>query len=301
MITKYDKPRFPLNRKAKILCVICTYIPQGQVEKTALVRSNIPPYLHRTYPENKLASLQFSIACHQRYDAGVAYDIVLVDSSSPDPGAQEYFKTLPYTVHTREDVGFSFGSRQFAYEQYKDQYDYFVFCDQDVVPTKDGWLTELLTMFHFEPGIGAVGVHVEQHNLSQGYCKPMKKHIKILEEAEELNNFEGTFMFTSTKVLNDCQDLGGMNVLPVVGGEHDGTYQAIWNELSHQVSMLEHGYSLLSMDDTHKYYAGVSFWDKQPGHETRLLAPVMLGHVRLFIERDYFSWYKDTLQERQDV
>ena len=291
MIEQYTDPKAPLGRKAKILAVICTFVPEGQIEKGTLARSNIPPYEYHPYDENKLDSIKFNVACHEHYKPGAAYDIVIIDSSSPDKAAQDYLKSLPYPVHSREDVGFSFGSREFAYHQYKDQYDYFVFFDQDCVPTKDGWLSELLLLFHSEPNIGAVGVHLEHHNLSARHCSPMKKYLPILEGREDLRNFEGTFMFTSTRVLRDCEDLGGMNVLPVKGGQADGQYQAIWNELGHQLSMLEHGYRLLSMDDTHKYYVGTSYFDTDPRHVNRELAPVTLGHVRHFIEGKHFHWH----------
>jgi hypothetical protein len=140
-MNRYSDPKFkgkPLKKPdGKIVCIIPLYVgSEGRIDYGIIDENG-----DRTggYNDNKLDNIKFTMRCHQRFDPGMPYDIVLVDNQTEDEKAKEYYKTLPHKLYQRENNGFSFGAYKWFWEMDK-SYGFYLFHEQDFVPTKDGWL-----------------------------------------------------------------------------------------------------------------------------------------------------------------
>lgn len=227
---RYEDPRFKDTRR-KIACVIPLYIPVGRKKD------------YSYFIEDKFETLNKTLAAHAHYSPGVAYDLILVNNESPEDF--EHFKTKIDNVDgwrmlSRPNEGFGFGAWKYAYEQLKDEYDFFLFTEDDNSPAMDGWLQDIFLLFHSEQDIGAVGNFVEAHG-----------HNPIADEVQELcgttreglYNFDGAFTFTSTSILRQVEKTGGLPVFPCQP-KHERL--AVVNELAFQQPILELGYKLVS-------------------------------------------------------
>lgn len=284
---RYTDPKNKVDIRPKIANVIVTYVPENQIEFVP-VRSPAEPHEYEHYNENKLETIKFTLACHNHYKAGAEYDIIIVDNDSKDKEALEYINSLPYQVFHRENVGFSFGGYKMAWDMFGDKYDYYVFNEQDGVPAKDGWLLDLVNRFVSEGSIGSVGNNVEAHNLESHYCRDIKTLANV--NRDFIYNLDGFMSFTSSKILKQVEVNGGFKIVPV-----KGDVLAEYNELLSQQPILELGYKLSAFNDgEHMSYHGVSFLKKDPAFKDMSydkMAPMVLGHTRLYALKDYFSWY----------
>jgi len=288
---KYTDPKYGIKIKPKIVNVVVTYVRPGQTERCR-ARSNISD-LYADYTENKLETIKFNMACHKHYKSGVDYQIVVVDNGSPDEATQKYLRDLEeegIKVFRRENIGFSFAGFKYAWEQLKDDYDYFLFTEQDGVPSKDNWLLEILQKFHSEEDIGAVGNNVEKHNLTEVFGE-IKELCPYIKERNAIYNLDGHMTFTSSTILRQVDKIGGLFVLPVMGDK-----EAEKNEITFQQPILELGYKITSFHDgNHRCYWDCYFLDEDPEHKnipSGNITPIVLSHTRFFVLKDHFGWYK---------
>ena len=204
----YEKPTNPLNHPAKIAVIICTFVGnQVEVVPGRFRERDGTDHVH--FEENKLDLLKFNIACHEHYKAGVDYELIIVDNSSTDSETNLYLKNLPYQVLKRENTGFSFGGYQYVWETFKDKYDYYLFYEEDIVPTKDGWLQEILLKFLSDKHIGAVGNILEGYRDREyfkqwSFFKPGLVGDYWHQKPWRQCNLDGMFMFTSSRILGEC-------------------------------------------------------------------------------------------------
>lgn len=291
---QYKDPKYNIKRRAKIVNVIVTYVPPEMTE-TCPARSNIDIDDYVWYDENKLDTIKFNLECHKHYNAGVDYDIIIVDNGSKNDATQRYLKYLEdeegIRVFRRENIGFSFAGFKYAWEQLKEEYDYFLFNEQDGVPTRDGWLLEILQKFHSDKDVGAVGNNVEDFDLTKIFGE-LKKLCPYIGNRNITYNLDGFMTFTSSSILRKVDKIGGLFVLPIVGDK-----DAERNELIFQQPILELGYKIVAFNDgEHKYYAGVSILDDQPEFkdlEITKITPMTLAHTRFFTLKAHFDWYNN--------
>lgn len=294
----YDEPKNPLPIRAKVLCVIVVYVPPGKKESW-VARSSHDPKDVAYYDENKLETVKFTLACHEHYDPGVDYDIVLINNGTRDPETLEFLKNYKgkrvREVCERENVGFSFGGFKWAWERYGEEYDYYLFTEQDGAPSKDGWLAEIVQTFLSDRQIGAVGNFVEARHLDEAgeFFQRMRTLHPTLKDRDWMCNLDGFMTFTSSAVLRRC---GELFVFPVRGNT-DEEYDAVWNELCFQQPILESGYKIVSFfDGKHIIWKGEYVKDSDPCFDSlpmEQIAPVVLGHVRNLDPRakEHFNWY----------
>jgi hypothetical protein len=91
-----------------------------------------------------------------------SFDILIIDNSS-DAEAAENIRYHSSTQHLRYIKTFAGGhgssdshafAANFAYQKYKDTYDYFLFLDHDAIPVRDFSVIEILSGGHVAAGIG---------------------------------------------------------------------------------------------------------------------------------------------------
>ena len=288
---KYTNPKFGIKIKPMIVNVIGTYVPPGQIETCLTVSSKKDLYGY--YNENKLETIKFNIACHKHYKANVDYEIVIVDNGSEDEAAQKYLGLLEKAgikVLRRENIGFSFASFKYAWEQLKNDYDYFLFNEQDGVPAKESWLLEILQKFHSEKEVGAVGNDVEWLDLTKDDSE-LKELCPYIGERNAIYSLDGFMTFTSSTILRQVDKIGGLFVLPTKKDEY-----AQGNEVIFQQPILELGYKIVSFhDDKHICYTDFNFLNEDPKFKDLPkgnITPMVLANTRFFVLKGHFSWYK---------
>ncbi|MEX0595176.1 MAG: glycosyltransferase [Candidatus Paceibacterota bacterium] len=245
--------------------------------------------------------LKLNMACHKYYNPGADYELIIVDNSSTDKKTQEYLTSLPNQVIKRENTGFSFGAYKNAWEVFGDKYDYYLFCEQDIVPTKDGWLQEIVSRFLSNKNIGAVGNVLEGYRDRKyfeqwSFFKPGLVGKYWEQEPWRQCNLDGAFMFTSSRILNEC----GLQVfyMKLVDPNEPESWDVTpgINELFWQHPILDRGYRLSSFDDgKHKYTNGICYMDWGILKDCEEYAPMIHGQTLYCMEemKKYFSWYKD--------
>lgn len=235
-----------------------------------------------TYNDNKLDNIKFMIKSHEHFDPGMDYDLILIDNSTTNKEALEYYDTLKYPRYVRENNGFSFGGYKYAWEKFMDKYDYYLFHEQDCCPAKHGWLKEIYNKYNSDDGYGAIGNVVEYRHIDDG-----KKNGEVIKQFNELKprkdyieNLDGTFTFTSLDVLKCLESKGGIKII-------DGKIEtSTLNELLFTMQIEEIGYKLGSFGnrdftktDTIHWY-GIRKGNLTRPFDKNKLAPIVEGTVR---------------------
>lgn len=279
----YTSPKYPIPLEPKIYgksstriaVVIPAYIPAGQNKN----------YGH--YVENKLETIKMNLAAHKHYQAGMPYDIILFDNSSPDAEGAEWLAKNG-ALH-RENSGYGFGAWKEAWQLFGEGYDFFLFTEDDIAPTKDGWLLEIIREFLKSDDIGAVGNFVEgrsQHETMSDLLWDLMEH-----QHDMMYNFDGAFTFVSSSVLQEVDVIGGLPVFPCAP---DGPYSATVNECVFQQPILQLGYKITSFDDDEHFVVhGSEVFTGDVRCPDKPMAPLMNLNARHKIKRvaEHYSWY----------
>ena len=305
----YDKPKNrgallkkPIKKKPKIACVITTHFSEIGRLDYPYTWAGAEPGVALNYRDDKLANFRFALECHKHYKPGIPYDIIIVDNASSNVEAQLVLNDSSHIIRYRENDGFSFGGYKYAWEQYGDEYDYYIFHEQDCAPVKNGWLKELYDIFNSDKAMGALGNVVEYRSLDEEF-EP-SEHIRgIIESQLELiksdrdhaYSLDGTFTFTSSEVLNEVDKFGGLQVLS--GGIDVSTI----NEIYFSQPVLEAGFKLASIgsqdfDNSEKLFTyGMRKGNFNRKVVRKALSPIMEITCRYLCEEmyNYFNkWYE---------
>ena len=313
---KYNDPqrsiKIPSRTKItnpKTLVVLCSYIPVDF--KAGYNTRNYVDHEYQHYFHNRIESLRFTLACYKHYDAGLPYDLCIVDNSSPFKLNQssDMVRTLydalgglqishDIKMLSRKNTFFSFGAYRYAWERYWGDYDYFVFHELDWSPCHNGWLQQLVDMWEQNPKVGMIGNLIEQRgwsdDLSSCGAQITNAFIEKINPARKKHfNLDSEYLFTDRTVLLNMEANGGWLLFPC---SPEVELSPAYNELALQQPLLEMGYELLCFNDSkHTMMYAIynqGFPDKwNNGFEN--LTPFLPEQSRLFCTevRDYFDFY----------
>lgn len=274
----YDHPKHPRPLESvRIACVIPAYIPQGRKKN------------YRHYVEDKLDTIKRTLAAHSHYTAGLPYRILLYDNSSPDHEGAAWLKA--HGAFVRKNEGYGFGAWKEAWGAFKNDYDFFLFTEDDIAPCEDGWLTNIVQRFLSAPDIGAIGSFVEGRSDTEALSDVVWGLMQ--HQQDMLYNFDGAFTFTSARVLRQVDEIGGLPVYPC---KPAGPYDANVNELVFQQPILQLGYRILSYDDEeHCVVHGSEIFSGNVMHKGKPLTPLVNinGRRKIPAVADRFEWYKE--------
>ncbi len=311
----YETPTNLIEHPAKIAVVMATFVRKGQIEDVGGRRRNKEhigkdsEYIRFT--ENKLDLIKFHLACLEHYDAGIDYELIIVDNSTDDEESaiflKDYCEKKGIQFIQRPNTGFSFGAYNHIWKLFGKKYDYYLFHEQDIVPCKDGWLKEILLKFMSDRHIGAVGNVLEGYRGKDYFVNWGSFKSELLGEYLRSPNFrqcnlDGAFMFTSSRILEEC----GLQVIEMKL-EAKENYES-WNEtpglneLFWQHHILDKGYKLSSFGHNGKpddvnylftngiQYVDFGILDKLSNSQ---LAPMIHGQTLYCNKRmrKHFSWY----------
>lgn len=279
---RYEDPKHPIKIRHKVACVITSYIPK-KPDVYKFSNSDIE------FSDNKIDALKFTLAAYEYYNTEIDYEIIIVDNRSPASWGREWLKSLPYKVLWRANEGFSFGGFKHAWKTLGDKYDYYLFHEQDYAPTKNGWLEEILIKF-MKGNTGAVGNWLEIREYKD-LNDDFKNQMDLATEGRKwMCNLDGSWTFTSSKILKQVDKIGGLRVLPC---EPQINMNATVNELAFQQQILELGYDIESfLDGEHRIYQGSANLTECM-YPDKPLAPMVNGNTRHANEfmAKHFGWY----------
>jgi len=303
---EYDSPKHFVEKYPKIACIMVTHVNKEGFTGKGYRAFDIKPEYKR-FRELIIESIRFTWACFDHYEAGVDYELIIVDNASPNKKFQKILETCPYKVIHRENKGYSYGGYKHAWEELGDKYDYYLFFEQDWVPSKDGWLAELLLKFHEDKKVGMVGNCMEHRSYPTGIPKEQWNagqwtsgtHMaRVCPGREWMCNLDGEYHFTSSRILKQVDEIAGGLMVFKCHPEHEGVSPSV-NELAFQQPILELGYRLESFNDgKHIFTHGASRRNRNPKHKglpITELAPMINGYVKDSINdraiRKHFAWY----------
>ncbi|HOQ42807.1 MAG TPA: hypothetical protein PLG94_16220 [Smithellaceae bacterium] len=138
-------------------CKVITTCFAGRTVREETVEWGDPPgpFLHaQNFPDAE-SVLDLLGLCHEfelKVDPGAECDTIIVNNDVGWEKGIRYLRSLDGTktfagrirVLTHGNWGNSFGGNAYAYEQFRDDYDYWTFTEDDTIMTADGWLSACL-------------------------------------------------------------------------------------------------------------------------------------------------------------
>lgn len=123
----------------------------------------------RTYPHNcegVCSVLDKQIGVLRNLDLGYSTDLIIVNHDNLDPLAHEYLRALDGTLLKNGRVrilhrpilnqDMSFGSYKYAYFKFKDEYDYWFFNEDDILPQVPGIMRTMIGRMEDDGQVGFV-------------------------------------------------------------------------------------------------------------------------------------------------
>lgn len=256
MITKrYSdvEPKFRGPDKVKTVAVVMnTYIPLDNKRDDGK-------------KQDYLENIHTTLKCHNTLKSGFLYDLWVVDNGSPN---KEWLSELGKRELKlqRENTGMSFAAYEHGYYHLHKLYTHYLFHEQDVAPTKDGWLKEIVEAWE-SYDIGFLGNTIERNTGARGNVIHRKN----------LANLDGHFYFSSRKILDEC----GFSLEYSPGRASGNT-----NEVRFVQPVLEAGYAIGALADESR----TAFWGTdtamngilEPLEET--IMPLVTLHARKYPE-----------------
>lgn len=300
----------------RVACVACAYVPDGGLAQYN--SRSFHTHEYHSYVHDRKVAFDFMMACHRKYDAGMEYDLHVVDNGSPDKEFQETLDALDVPVHRRENRMFSFGAWKWAYENLPD-YDYYVFEEYDWVPSGDGWLSAFMEKWNGDKGIGLVGNLVEDRGwkgiedknkcLSDETVRKMQDGdinaafmAKIAPHRKKMYNLDSEYYFVSRKVLDEVAERGWLmwDCAPMTW------MSPAYNELAFSQPFLELGYKISSFNDG-KHTMWYSIYNRGTinkwWHGWDRCAPMIPEQLRNFDEKiaKRYEWYEGAKSYASDA
>lgn len=190
-----------LNEDKRCAKIICTYFGQRRV-------------FYNT-PQNIIEFLKIMIENEINIDNGVPTDVIIVNNDCGNISNNEILnsyhnvetKNGKIIIENRENKGGSFGAYYGMFLKYKDDYDYWFFCEDDVLVFKHEYMKNFIDFLNSEENIGFVALaplsiysHHPKH--SGGGCGLTSTnkflHSRSIDEIENFLNV--------TSSLNDRYD-----------------------------------------------------------------------------------------------
>jgi hypothetical protein len=140
----------------------------------------------RLYPHNKegvIDLLKTQIKTHQTLNPGVNMDLIIVNHDTQDQDVYDLLNEYDgqdistgkiKVIHrSRISSDLSFGSYKYAFYLLQNEYDYWFFSEDDILPLTNGVVPELIDILNSSEDIGFVGAlkypHTHNYTLEDGY------------------------------------------------------------------------------------------------------------------------------------
>lgn len=240
-------------------------------EETTIGGTGFVPHCYAWHAQNFpdkpeiMGLLGMGIVMDKCVDPGVSLDVIYVIN---DCGTIDYPEGVNFLSHCdntpaangtfrvvrrESNLGRAYGAYSDIFEQHREDYDYFIFTEDDVFFTEPNYAAAMVKDFESSPGVG----YVAAIGLANGYGKgPLHAH--------------GAVGISSSKVLGDVYDKLGQ--LP--HGDGVDRDSACENEVMFTNEIYNMGYRLIQASECHYSFA----YDYMRGIETKFLVTDVPQH-----------------------
>ena len=233
----------------KVAKVIATcFLPKTYVPKTYLVGNPVGYFGHSQKCEKEsdvINLIKFNIDEEKKSIPGVSRDLIVVNNDVNYKEGNEFINSISETIIpggkirciTRKNIGRSFGAFNEAFLKFRDEYDFFLFTEDDVVILKDNYLKIGIDIWNNSPNPGFIAYI--------GTTKIGKWHWSQLGlNKNTAFSCHGATGLSSTEILNEVVKKNGC--LPYYKGserEKDITF----GEVAFPNSIMQLGYDLIDL------------------------------------------------------
>lgn len=149
-------------------------------------------YQNISGPEDAMRELSKIIAFERENDPGVPMDLIIVNNDVGYTAGNEYIDSLndsktPWGIirtFTRPNIGWSFGAFNHAYKKFRNDYQYWLFTEDDILVGSDKYYAKLIDKFNQKEDTGfvsLVGVMKHSYGIHAGGGVGLS-HKKILDK-----------------------------------------------------------------------------------------------------------------------
>ena len=233
----------------KVAKVIATcFKPRIVIENTSLVGNPLGFFSHSqnfTNSEEIIELLKLNIKLETESEPGIERDIVFVNSDVKSKEGNDFIDNISGTkipggkiiCLTRQNVGRSFGAYNDAFLKFRDNYDYFLFTEDDIIITKKNYFKKGLDIWHNSKLPGFIA-YISTTRIGWWHWKKLNLNINTAYACH------GGTGLSSTKVLNEIVSKYGC--LPHNTGS-DYLDDITYGEVAFPNSILQLGYKLIDL------------------------------------------------------
>jgi hypothetical protein len=205
--------------------VIATCLKRSRVvEKTGLVGDPLGFFHHSQnfVTMEKMKNLfNFLIDLEKKSDPGCEMDLIIVNNDVGEHEGNKFLENFDnqkifngkIRYLCRENSGMSFGAYNEAYKKFKSEYDYFLFCEDDISIYKKDYYTKGISYFKNNEDCGFVA-YIHSTKLD----KPTRKRLNLTKKG--IVSCHGAIGLSSVKVLDIIADANGNLPFNNVSGEN---------------------------------------------------------------------------------
>mgnify|MGYP006079413403 CR=1 FL=1 len=231
----------------KIAKVISTCFKRGRIRiNTQLTGSPLGFFSHSqnfSTVSDTINLINYQLEMEQKYPPGIKRDIIIVNNDVGSIEGNKFIEKLNdkeieggkvFSI-TRNNVGLAFGAYNFAFEKFKDKYDFFFFIEDDQITAKKNYLKTGIEKWYSTPNCGFIAYI--------GVSKVLKSWWKLsgLDENNAFVSYGGCGL-TSTKILNEIVEKYGC--IPHNQKDIDQTNSIAFGEIAFSKSFIDMGYKL---------------------------------------------------------
>jgi hypothetical protein len=233
----------------KVAKVIATcFTEKKNIEKTYLVGDPVGYFGHSqncNTASDVIDLIKFNIKQEINCKPGIDRDLIIVNNNVGYDLGNKFIDEISGTkipggkikCITRKNIGRSFGSYNQAFSKFRDEYDFFLFTEDDIIITKDNYFKIGIEILNKNPNNGFIAYI--------GITKVGSWHWKALGlNRETAFSCHGASGLTSTKILNKVFKKYGC--LPYNKGS-DRETDITYGEVAFPNSILQLGYELVDL------------------------------------------------------
>ncbi len=273
-----------INKKMKVAKIITTsFIPREIRENSILCGNPLGYFSHSqnfSTRESIIELLRFNVAEEKKCDPGCDTDVIIVNNDTGWIPGRDYLDSVDrmklkhgvIRVLHRENFGRSFGGYNYAFSRLSDEYDYFIFTEDDILIVTDQYASIGVKEFNSTQNCGFVAFQAlsnkSHHNLSK--AQTLHAHGGVgISSANILNKVVRNHGFLPHSTKDESQKYTDI----IKNGEIDFTNK-----------IYQLGYKLISMPKDIKLYNFA--YDKMRGFELNRYATI--GEKALFKFKSLF-------------
>ena len=233
----------------KVAKVIATcFLPKAYIPKTYLVGNPLGYFGHSQKSDSAsdvIDLLKFSIAQEKLSKPGINRDLIIVNNNVDYEKGNKFIEDISETnipfgkikCITRENIGRSFGAYNEAFLKFRNDYDFFIFSEDDVIIAKDNYFKIGIDIWNNSPNAGFIA-YICKSKIGKWHWKDLG-----LNESTAYS-CHGATGLSSTKILNKVVEKHGC--LPYYKGS-EKSKDITFGEVAFPNSILQLGYRLIDL------------------------------------------------------